>query len=67
MGIPAIIVFLICFGINIVFEPTNAVTIVIQIIIYTFLYSLFMWLFAFNKYEKELILKPIKSVLERIK
>ena len=67
MAIPAIIIFLIGFGINIVFEPTNTVIIIIQIIIYTFLYSLFMWLFAFNKYEKELILKPIKSVLERIR
>lgn len=67
MAIPAIIIFLIGLGINIVFEPTNTVIIIIQIIIYTFLYSLFMWLFAFNKYEKELILKPIKSVLERIR
>ena len=33
--------------------------------VYTFVYSLSMWLIGMNEYEKELIIKPIKKITRR--
>lgn len=67
MSIPIILLFILAFGLNITFEPTRAIDIVGQIFLYTVLYCMIVWKFSTNKYEKEMILKPIKRIFERVK
>ena len=62
MSVPIIIC--ICFTIVIkYYMPINSVEILIlQILIYTVLYSVFVWRWSMNEYERELIIKPIKKL-----
>ena len=45
----------------------NIVLFFVSIVIYSVVYVASMWLIAMNKYEKELVIKPIKTVLRKVK
>lgn len=42
--------------------PEEAIFLLIQILFYTFLYMITIWLFSMNKYEKELFLSILKNM-----
>ena len=53
--------------INIFFDLTNIWTFIIGVGVYSCVYCAFMWLLSMNKYEKQLIISPIKKVLEKLR
>ena len=53
--------------INIVFDLTNIWMFIIGIGIYTCVYCASMWLLSMNKYEKQLIISPLKGLLKKIR
>lgn len=53
--------------INIFFDLTNIWTFIIGVGIYSCAYCAFMWLLSMNKYEKQLIISPIKKILEKLR
>ena len=62
--IPTILFFLIINKLNF---PITVMSIVCQIVIYSLLYAIVVWFFAFNKYEKNLFAQPIKRILRYVK
>lgn len=52
-----------CF-INKFIDLNNTVMLIIFILIYTLIYSISMWMFGLNRYEKNLIIKPIKRLIK---
>ncbi|WP_419885072.1 oligosaccharide flippase family protein [Paenibacillus sp. B-A-8] len=54
--IPVLITLIIGVGINYLIKENNLWFFMFKIILFTFAYINFMWLFGFNKYEKRLIL-----------
>ena len=67
MAIPLVVIFIFGIIMNSIFIPKNPITIVVQIIIYTIIYVVFMYVFATNDYEKDLIKTPIEKLLRRNK
>ena len=47
------------------FDLTNIWTFLLGIAVYTIVYCTSMWLFAMNKYEKLLVVKPLKKILKK--
>lgn len=43
----------------------SSMMLIIQIILYTAVYGVSMWLFGMNKYEKSLVTKPLKLLLKK--
>ena len=67
MTIPIIICILIGVGIKTI-NPINTVgNLILQIIIYTFIYIIIMWKFGINKYERNIFITPIKKIRNIIK
>lgn len=66
MTIPVAITFFIGVILNRVIINNSFVCLSFKIFIYTIIYSIFMWLIAMNKYEKEMIIKPIKTILNKM-
>lgn len=44
------------------FDLSNIVSLTISIIVFTVCYSLILWIFSMNSYEKQLLLAPIKKL-----
>lgn len=65
MSIPILIVFIPACIFNYMNPSTNIIIIGIKIIIYSILYSVLLWAFGLNDYEKSLIKKPINKILKR--
>lgn len=67
MSIP--IVFVVLFGIllNVLIVSNNIIILALKIILYSIVYGLIMWFFGMNKYEKDLIKKPINKILVRVR
>lgn len=63
MSIPMMVVFIPSCIFNYMYPSTNVVIIGIKIIIYSILYSVLLWVFGLNDYEKSLIKKPINKIL----
>ncbi|MBE6534227.1 MAG: polysaccharide biosynthesis protein [Ruminococcaceae bacterium] len=53
--------------INIFFDLTNIWMFIIGVGAYSCVYCASMWLLSMNKYEKQLIISPIKKVLEKLR
>lgn len=64
MSIPIIILFIPACVFNYRNSSTNIIIIGIKIIVYTITYSILLWSFALNDYEKDLIRKPINKILK---
>lgn len=65
MSIPMIIVFLIGIGINRIVPDKSIIVYGGKILAYTLVYCASVYLFAMNKYEKDLIRRPINKILKR--
>ena len=62
MSIPIVVFVCLAIGIK-YFIPINSIPLLIlQILIYTALYSAFVWKWSMNDYERELIIKPIRKL-----
>ncbi len=64
MSIPILIVFIPACIFNYMNPSTNIIIIGIKIIVYSILYSVLLWIFGLNDYEKSLIKKPINKILK---
>lgn len=64
MSIPILIVFIPTCIFNYMNPSTNIIIIGIKIIIYSILYSVLLWKFGLNDYEKSLVKKPINKILK---
>ena len=47
--------------------PLSVLSLLLQIAAYTLFFSLFVWFFAFNDYEKDLFSKPFKGIINILK
>lgn len=65
MSVPIIILFVPACIINNMVFSTNIIALGVKIILYTIIYSILLWFFALNDYEKDLIKKPINKLLNR--
>ena len=65
MTIPMLFVFAIGYGLNIIIVDNSIIALGTKILIYTVIYSISVYIFAMNNYEKEIILKPINKILNR--
>lgn len=66
MTIPISIITLLGFIIKSIIPMTTNLKLIIEIIIYVFLYIILMWKFGMNEYEKEILRKPIKRILKNV-
>ncbi len=64
MSIPIIIIFIPTLLINNIYPSSNIIFIGVKILLYTLIYSILLWLFALNDYEKSLIQKPVSKILK---
>ncbi len=64
MTLPVIISIILGIILKALIPISNNIILVIQIFIYTIMYIIFMWRLGMNNYEKELLIKPIKTVLK---
>ena len=65
MSIPIIICILVAIILKNIFVITTAYSLIAQILIYTLIYSIVMWKFSMNNYEKGLIKRPLKKLIKR--
>jgi hypothetical protein len=67
MTIPVAIGFIIgLLGYQII-NSSNIIALGIEMIIYVIIYSLLMWNFAMNHYEKELFIKPVYNIINKMR
>ena len=66
MTVPVVITFLIGIALNKLIISNSFIWLFLKIAIYTIIYSIFMWFFAMNKYEKEMIIKPVKTIFNKM-
>ena len=64
MSIPILVIFIPTLIINNMIISYNIIIVGLKIILYTIIYSVLLWLFALNDYEKSLIKKPISKIFK---
>ncbi len=64
MSIPVLIIFVPTLLINNMYMSSNIIVVGLKIVLYTIVYSVLLWFFALNDYEKDLIKKPINKVFK---
>ncbi len=64
MSIPVVIIFVPTLLINNMYMSSNIIVVGLKIVLYTIVYSILLWFFALNDYEKDLIKKPINKLLK---
>lgn len=67
MTIPIIPTFIIGWGINQAIIAHSYIVLLVKIIIYTLIYVILIWNFGMNTYEKELLARPIKQIVNKLK
>lgn len=67
MSIPIIFVILFGIGLNMFIVSDTLLILVVKIVLYTVVYGLMMWFFGMNKYEKDLIRRPVNKLLIKVK
>ena len=65
MTIPVLVTFLIGVVLNRMIMNNSFIWLFLKIAIYTIIYSILMWFIAMNKYEKEMIIKPVKNIFNK--
>jgi O-antigen/teichoic acid export membrane protein len=66
MTIPVTIAFCTCLIINKFIDISGAISILVNILIYTTLYTFMMWFSGMNSYEKTLFSDPFKRILQKL-
>lgn len=66
MSIPVLVSLLCGYGINSLFIQEGFIMLASKIVIYSMVYALIMWFFGLNTYEKDLLISPIKRVVNKI-
>ena len=67
MSIPIVITFIIGILMKQFIGYNTIIIYIVQIIIYSLIYCVLMWLLGMNKYEKNLFAKPVKLIFEKVK
>lgn len=67
MTIPIAVCFVIGWNFNNFISAESIIKLLLQICIYSIMYSVILWIFAMNDYEKDLIRKPINKILGKLK
>lgn len=67
MFIPIVAVNIIGIIIKSIWNIGSIIILLIQIIIFTIIYTVCVWRFVMNNYEKEILLKPFKKVIIKIR
>src|SRR5690606_4819841 len=62
LTIPIILSFLIGLVVNKLNVDYNLLSLIVKIILYMIIYILIIWRFGMNRYEKGLLLNPIKKI-----
>lgn len=65
MSIPMIFVIILAIILKTIVPINSVIVLVAQIVLYTLIYCLIVYKFSINKYEKQLILKPINKIIRR--
>lgn len=65
MSMPIVVVFVIAIGIKKISPISTGLDLAVQILIYTIIYTIMMWKWGINQYEKDLFMKPMKKLLKR--
>ncbi len=65
MSIPIIIIFIPTLLINNMHMSSNLIVVGLKILLYTIIYSILLWFFALNDYEKDLVKKPIVTIIKK--
>lgn len=66
MTVPVVITFLVGIALNRLILNNSFIWLLFKIAIYTIIYCMLMWFIAMNKYEKEMIIKPVKNILNKM-
>lgn len=64
--IPILFIIVIGISLNIIFKKFGILNLIIKILIYSISYSLIMYNFAMNEYEKNILSKPFKNFIQKI-
>ncbi|MCI5727797.1 MAG: oligosaccharide flippase family protein [Clostridium sp.] len=67
MTIPVVLSVCIGYGLCYFIKSNSIIILGIQILIYTIIYGVLMWLFAMNEYEKNIIKKPLNKLLSKVR
>ncbi len=67
MSIPIIIIFIPTLLINNMYMSSNIIIVGLKILLYTIVYSILLWFFVLNDYEKDLVRKPIFRIIKNKK
>ncbi|AND41923.1 oligosaccharide flippase family protein [Cytobacillus oceanisediminis] len=67
MSTPAAISILYCITLNNLIIASNWIVLFIKILIFSMTYIFVMWFTSLNKYEKDLLIVPVKRVTQRLK
>ncbi len=67
MSIPIIIIFIPTLLINNMHMSSNIIVVGLKILLYTIVYSILLWFFVLNDYEKDLVRKPIVRIIKNKK
>lgn len=67
MTIPIIGATIVAIGIKMLMPADTVIKIIVEIMIYTTIYGIMVWLFAMNDYEKNLVRKPLNKVLSKLR
>ena len=65
MSIPMIFVIILAIILKTIVPINSVIVLVSQIVLYTLIYCLIVYKFSINKYEKQLILRPINKIIRR--
>ena len=65
MSIPIIFVIILAIILKTIVPINSVIVLVAQIVLYTLIYCFIVYRFSINKYEKQLILKPINKIIRR--
>lgn len=67
MSIPIVFVVLFGIGLNMFIVSDSILILAVKIVLYTAVYGLLMWFFGMINYEKDLIRKPVKKILAKVR
>lgn len=67
ISIPIALMIIFGISINYLIESNTVLDLIVKIAIYTVMYCITMWLFAMNRYEINIIKKPVNKILKKVR
>lgn len=67
MSIPVIITFIFGIFLNKIIITNNIIILFVKIALYSIIYGILMWKLGMNQYEKDLIKKPLISIISKVR